>query len=175
MGFDLCSEFSLSDGSVGKNVVIFRADMSSSTFTAEAKYTINFTQSGKRFVLSLHYNGSNSYKYINSKQVKDSEIKYFAPCLGDVSKDFTINNMKKTRLKGVVKYFSVDFNSINTYGILDIHKYFMKRIWYKIMFGLIKKMFTGLLPSLVHGSNQTKCVSLSNQKLKIQTTLINFH
>ena len=43
------------------------------------------------------------------------------------------------------------------------------------MFGLIKKMFTGLLPSLVHGSNHTNCVSLSNQKLKIQTTLINFH
>ena len=42
------------------------------TLTAEAKF--NFTQSGKRFVLSLHYNGSQSFlfvnatKYINSKQ-----------------------------------------------------------------------------------------------------------
>ena len=42
------------------------------TLIAEAKYLINFTQSGKRFLLSLHYNGSNSLlilqKYINSEQ-----------------------------------------------------------------------------------------------------------
>ena len=44
------------------------------TLTAEAKYPINLTQSGKRLVLSLHFNGSNSFlfvnatKYINSKQ-----------------------------------------------------------------------------------------------------------
>ena len=66
-----------------KNVIVFGADMSSSvhidnkgkdflilgegpnqgldeTLTAEAKYPINFIQSGKRFVLSLHYNGSNN-------------------------------------------------------------------------------------------------------------------
>ena len=38
----------------------------------------------------------------------------------------------------------------------------MKRTWYKIMFGLIKKIFIGLLTSLVDGSNRTKYVSLSN-------------
>ena len=40
------------------------------TLTAKAKYPINFTQPNKRFVLSLHHNGSNSFlkKYINSKQ-----------------------------------------------------------------------------------------------------------
>ena len=49
-------------------------------------------------------------------------------CLGNISKGFTINNMKKkTGLKGVVKYFSVDFNPIGTNDILDIHKYLMKR------------------------------------------------
>ena len=41
------------------------------------------------------------------------------------------------------------------------------------MFGFIYKIFTGLLPSLVGVSNHTKCVSLSNQKCKIQLTLIN--
>ena len=45
---------------------------------------------------------------------------------GNVSKDFIINNMKKTGLKGVVKFFSVDFNPIDN-DILDIHKYLMKR------------------------------------------------
>ena len=43
------------------------------------------------------------------------------------------------------------------------------------MFGLIKKIFIGLLTGLVNGSNHTKCVSLSNQKCMIQSTLINLH
>ena len=32
------------------------------------------------------------------------------------------------------------------------------------MFGLIKKIFSELLTSLVNGSNHTKCVSLIKQK-----------
>ena len=43
------------------------------------------------------------------------------------------------------------------------------------MFGLIKKMFMGLLISIVNASNHTKCMSLSNQKCMIQPTLINLH
>ena len=43
------------------------------------------------------------------------------------------------------------------------------------MFGLIKKMFIGLLTSIVSASNHTKCVSLSNQKCMIQPILINLH
>ena len=47
---------------------------------------------------------------------------------------------KKTGLKGAVKLFSVHFNPIDTNDIFDSHKYLMKRMWYKIMFGLIKKI-----------------------------------
>ena len=43
------------------------------------------------------------------------------------------------------------------------------------MFGLIKKIFIGLLTGLVNGSNHTKCVWSSNQKCMIQPTLINLH
>ena len=43
------------------------------------------------------------------------------------------------------------------------------------MFGLIKKIFIGLLTDLVNGFNHTKCVSLSNQKRMTQLTLINLH
>ena len=43
------------------------------------------------------------------------------------------------------------------------------------MFGLIKKIFIGLLTGLVNGSNHTKCVSLTNQKCMIQPILINLH
>ena len=99
IGFDSRSEFPLSDGSVGKNVIIFGADMGSSVhidnkekdtlildngptqrldgakFTAEAKYPIDFTQSGKRFVLSLHYNGSNSFLSLNATKVYQFKAK----------------------------------------------------------------------------------------------------
>ena len=51
----------------------------------------------------------------------------------------------------------------------------MKETQYKIMFGIIKKMFIVLLTNIVNASNHTKCVSLSNQKCKIQPTLINLH
>ena len=43
------------------------------------------------------------------------------------------------------------------------------------MFGIIKKMFIGLLTSLVTPSNHKKHVSLSNQKCEIQPTFINLH
>ena len=60
--------------------------LNDTTLTTEAKYPINFTQSGKRFVLSLHYNGRNSFLFVNATKVfqfkaKNSEIKDYALCL----------------------------------------------------------------------------------------------
>ena len=82
--------------------------------------------------------------------------------------------MKKTGLKHVVNIFFVDFDPIDTNNILDIHKYLMKRKWYK-MFGLIKKIFTGFLISTVNASYHTKCVLLSNQKCMTLPTSINLY
>ena len=70
--------------------------------------------------------------FVNATKVyqfkaKNSEIKDYALCLGNVSKDFAINNIKKTGLKGVTIFFSFDFNPIDTSNILDIHNYLMKR------------------------------------------------
>ena len=90
---------------MGKDILIIgeepTRELDDTTLTEEAKYPINFTQSGKRFILSLHHNGSNSFLFINATKVyplkaKSSEIKDYALCLGNVSKDFTINNMKKS-------------------------------------------------------------------------------
>ena len=155
MRFDSCSEFLFTDGGMGKNVIIFGVDMSSSvhineknkdililgegpaqglsdfTLKAEAIYRINFTQPNKRYVLSLRHNGNNSFLFVNARKIyqfntKESEIKDYALCLDNISKDFTID-MKKTGLKGLAKIFFVDFNPIDTNNILDIHKYLMKR------------------------------------------------
>ena len=51
----------------------------------------------------------------------------------------------------------------------------MKRRRYKVLFGLFKKIFIGLLSSIVNVSKYTKSVSLNNQKSMIQPTLINLH
>ena len=74
-------------------------ELDDTTLTAEAKYPINFTDSSRRTVLSLHYNGHNSFLFVGATKIyqfkaKDLEIKSIH-CLGNVSKDFTIDNMKK--------------------------------------------------------------------------------
>ena len=124
IGLDLCLEFLLPDGSMGKNLIIFRVYMSSSVhidnkkiyililgkgqtqglddtmLTAEAQYSINFSRSNKKFCLSLHYNGSNSFLFVNATKiyqfkVNDFETKKYPWCLGNISKEFTANSMKK--------------------------------------------------------------------------------
>ena len=71
---------------------------------------MSFTQTSRRFVLILRYNGTNSFLLINATKLyqfkaKNSEIKDYTLCLGNISKDFIINNTKKTELGGVVKIF----------------------------------------------------------------------
>ena len=95
-------------------------------------YSINFTKVNTKFCLSLHYNGGNSYLFVNGKEIhkftaNDFEIVPKNLCLGNVSKDFSASNMKKTGLTGHIYDFSVDYDSIDVDDILDIHKYLMKK------------------------------------------------
>ena len=62
--------------------------------------------------------------------------------------------MKKNSIKKNCNVFSVDFNPID---ILDIHKYWMKGTWYKIVLGFIKKIFIGLLIATVSACNHAFC------------------
>ena len=57
----------------------------------------------------------------------DTEIVASPLCLGIISKDFSVDNMKKTRLNGYVYDFSVDYDAIAVNDILDIHKYLMEK------------------------------------------------
>ena len=73
------------------------------TLTAEKMYSINFTVTRKKFCLSLHYNGTNSYLFVNGTEIykfkaKDSAIVATPLCLGNISKDWTTDNMKKQDL-----------------------------------------------------------------------------
>ena len=102
------------------------------TFTVEAKYSINFTQSNRKFCLSLHYNGSNSFLFVDATKmyqfkVKDTETKKYPLCLGNISIYFSANNMIKAGLNGRVYDFSVDYRAFNTNNIGDIHKYLREK------------------------------------------------
>ena len=100
---------------------------------AEKLYSINFTKKNIKFCLSLHYNGANSYWFVNGTEIikfkaKDSEIVPYSLCLGNIWKDWTNDNMKKKRFNSYVYDFSTNCNVIATSGIEDIHKYLMKKM-----------------------------------------------
>ena len=80
----------------------------------------------------MHYNAANSYLFVNGTKItkfkaKDSEITPYALCLGNILKDWSVDNMKKTGFNGYIYDFSVDYHAINVDHILDIHRYLMKK------------------------------------------------
>ena len=69
---------------------------------------------------------------MNSKEIykfkaKDSEILASPLCLGNISKDWSVDNMKKARFNGYVYDFSEDYDATDVNNIKDIHKYLMKK------------------------------------------------
>ena len=98
------------------------------TLSAEKMNSINLNEHNKNFCLSLHYNGANSYLFVNGTEfhkfkAQVSEIVAIPLCLGKILKDWSVNNMKKTGLNGHVYDFSVVYDAIAIDYILDIHKY----------------------------------------------------
>ena len=71
------------------------------SLTAEKMYSINFTVTRKKFCLSMYYNGANSYLFVNGSEIikfkaKDSKIVATPLCLWNITKDWTVDNMKRT-------------------------------------------------------------------------------
>ena len=105
------------------------------TLTAEKMYFINFTVTKKKFCWSLYYNGANSYLLVNGTGIyeykaKYSEIVAIPLCLGNISKDWSTDNMKKKQqgLMDIYVYdFSVDYDATDVDDIEDIHKHLMKK------------------------------------------------
>ena len=154
IGFDRKGEFSFGSNGFGRNVMILGTDISSSvhanntknifvlgkdfvqgldntTFYAEKLYSVNFTENDKKFCLSLYYNAANSHLFVTGTEIhkskaKDSEIETTPLCLGNTSKDFSVDNMKKTGLNGYVHDFSVDYDAIAFDDILNTHKSLME-------------------------------------------------
>ena len=86
----------------------------------------------KKFCISLQYDGANSYLFVNSTEnssfkAEDFEIVATRLYLGNISKDWSVENMKRIGFNGYVYDFSVDYDAIAVDDILDIHKYLMKK------------------------------------------------
>ena len=123
IGFNRKGEFLFGHG-FGRNVIILGADISSSvhannktrsilvrgkdfiqgidntTIYAKKLYSINFTKTTTKFCLKLHHNGVNSYLFVNGTEIiklkaKDSEVMTNPLCLGNISKDFSVDDIKK--------------------------------------------------------------------------------
>ena len=65
----------------------------------------------------MQYNGPNSYLLVNDTEIikfkaKDSEFVTTSLCLGNISKYFSVDNMKKAGLNGYVYDFSVDYDAV---------------------------------------------------------------
>ena len=106
--------------------------LDNTTLTAEAEYSIIFSRSERKFCLSPHYNGSNSFLSVNGGKIhqfksNNSEIKAYILCLGNISKVVSVDYMKKVRLNEYVYDFRVSYDAIAADDMINIHKYSMKK------------------------------------------------
>ena len=84
---------------------LFVQGINDTTLYAEKIYSQNFTAANKKFVLSLHYNGDDSYLFVNGKRelkfkAKDDQIVKEILRLGNISDDSTTANAQKTGFWG---------------------------------------------------------------------------
>ena len=127
----------------------------------------------------MHYNGENSYLFVNGTEIikfkaKDSKIVAGPLCLGNISKDWSIDNMKRTGFTGYVYDFSVDYEATDVDDVKDTHKYLMKKnnIVQVKTFGFVKKVFVLGLTILSDITKALECVSMNNQACKVRPKTI---
>ena len=111
---------------------LFVQGINDTTLYAEKLYSQNFTAGNKKFLISFHYNGDDSYLSVNGKQelkfkTKDDQIFKEILCLGNISNDWTTANAEKTRFWGEIYDFAVDYTSTHIGDIYNVHRYLMKK------------------------------------------------
>ena len=146
-----------SDTTMARNVIIFGVDMSFSKHAnhianniyvmgkdyiqkindtkiyAEKMYYRNFTDPGKKNVLTLHYNGNNNYLYVNGNhelklKFKTDQLVKEKLCLGNLSDQWTTSESEKTGLYGKIYDFVVDYEHVaETTKFLDMHRYLITK------------------------------------------------
>ena len=103
------------------------------TLYAEKNFYRNFTDFGKKFILSLHYNGDDSYLSVNGRQelkfkCKTDQLVKEKLCVGNLSDQWTTSESEKTGVYGKIYDFAVDYEQIvGTTKIIDMHKSLMTK------------------------------------------------
>ena len=103
------------------------------TLYAEKKYFRNFTEIGKKFVLSLHYDDDESYLFVNGRQelkfkAKTDQLVKEKLCIGNLSDQWTTSESEKTGLYGYIYDLVVDYEEIfGVKPIYDMHRYLMTK------------------------------------------------
>ena len=148
--FDEGELFSVGNISNGRNVIIFGVHensvihsnnkannifimgdafvqgISDTTLYAEKMYSQNFTQPSTKFVLTLHYNGDNSYLFVNGKQELKLKAKTESLLKEKLSDKWSTGESEKTKLYGNIYDFVVDYEAIiGVKAIYDMHRYLM--------------------------------------------------
>ena len=141
----------------GRNVLIFGADMSFSihatnranhtyvmgdgltqgihdtTLYVEKEYFRNFTETNVKFVLSLHYNGDDSYLFVNGRQelkfkCKTDQLVKDKLCIGNLNDQWTASELERTGLYENIYDFVVDYEEIlGVKPIFDMHRYLITK------------------------------------------------
>ena len=112
----------------------FVQGINDTTIYAEKNFYRNFTDPGKKFVLSLHYNGVEIYLFVNGRQglnfkCKTDQLVKEKLCLGNLSDQWTTSESEKTGLYGDIYDFVVDYKSINgVKPIYDMHRYLITKL-----------------------------------------------
>ena len=105
--------------------------------STDKKFSIKYSEVNTKFCLSLHYNGENSYLFVNGKEIfkfrSDSKNINFPTqlCLGSISNELRAIDSREIFLQGNMYDFSVDYNVINKYDILNIYIYLKAKNYVK--------------------------------------------
>ena len=103
------------------------------TIYAEKMFYRNFTEPGKKFILSLHYNGDNSHLFVNGREelkfkTKTVQIINKNLCLGNLSDYWERDHSAKISLYGNIYDFVLDYKAIvGTTTIYHMHRYLMTK------------------------------------------------
>ena len=103
------------------------------TIYAEKNFYRNFTDFSKKFMLSLHYNGDDSYLFVNGGQelkfkAKPDQLVKEKLCIGNLSDQWTTSESEKTVAYGKIYDFIVDYEQIvGVKTIYDMHRYLMTK------------------------------------------------
>ena len=112
---------------------LFIQGINDTTIYAEKKFYRNFTDPGKKFILSLHYNGDDSYLFVNGRQqlkfkCKTDQLVKQKLCIGNLSDQWATSESEKTGLYGNIYDFVVDYEQILVVkAIYDMHRYLMTK------------------------------------------------